>query len=187
MIRAFVAILPPEEAVAALVAAQAGLPAGRPVEAANLHLTLAFLGERLAGPALEDVHFGLAAVRGPAFALRLGGLGLLEAGRGRAVVATVDPEPALSWLRDKVAQAARGAGLALERGRYRPHVTLARLNAPPSPEEDERLRGYVARGAGLRPTPFLVSGFALMRSRLGKAGPSYETLAEYPLAGGSAM
>jgi 2'-5' RNA ligase len=182
MIRAFVAITPPEAAAAALVAAQAGVPAGRLVEAENLHLTLAFLGER-AGPVLEDVHYALDAIRSPAFALRLAGLGLLDEGRRGVVFAEVAPEPALTRLRDKVVQAARGAGIALERGRFRPHVTLARIGAPPTPEEAARLRAFVARASALGAAPFDVASFALMRSRLGRSGASYETLARYPLEG----
>jgi 2'-5' RNA ligase len=182
MIRAFVAIRPPEEVVAALVAAQAGLPAGRVVEPETLHLTLAFLGER-PEPEIEDVHYALAAIRAPRLELTMAGLGMFEQGRGRVVFADVAPAPALSRLRDKVVQAARGAGVALERGRFRPHVTIARMNAAPSPEEDARLRDFVARGAGLRVGPFAVQEFELMRSRLGRGGPSYEALAHYPLGG----
>lgn len=180
MIRAFVSITPPEEAVAALVAAQAGMPAGRLVEAANLHLTLAFLGER-PETEVEDVHYALGAIRSSVFPLRFAGLGLHEEWRGRVVVAEAAPEPGLLRLRDKVAQAARSAGVALERERYRPHVTLARLNGTPSAEELERLRAFVARGARFAAGPFEVAGFELTRSRLGRAGAAYEAMAFYPL------
>jgi len=180
MIRAFVAILPDEEMRAALVAAQAGLPAGRAVEPETLHLTLAFLGER-PEPEIEDAHYALAAIRAPRLDLSLAGLGMIEQGRGRIVTAGIAPDLRLRLLRDKVVQAARGAGITIERGRFRPHVTLARMNAPPSPEEDMRLRAFVARGADLRAGGFAVDAFALIRSRLGRGGPSYEALARYRL------
>jgi 2'-5' RNA ligase len=180
MIRAFVAIRPPEAVAAALVAAQAGLPAGRPVEPGTLHLTLAYLGER-PEPEIEDAHYALAAIRAPGFELSLAGLGMFEQGRGRVVLAEVVPAPALVWLRDKVVQAVRGAGIAIERGRFRPHVTIARMNAAPSPEEAARLRDFVAGGAGLRIGPFSVGEYALIRSRLGRSGPAYEALASYAL------
>lgn len=180
MIRAFVAIAPPEEVASALVAAQAGLPAGRAVERGALHLTLAFLGEH-PEPLVEDVHYALAAIRHPVFALRLAGLGLLGEGRSQVLHAGVEPAPDLSRLREKVVQAARDAGLAFERRRYRPHVTLARFNAGLGGEEAERVRAFVARGAGFRAEPFEVGEFVLMRSWLGRAGPVYDTLAAYPL------
>ncbi len=167
--------------MAALVAAQAGMPAGRLVEAANLHLTLAFLGER-PETEVEDVHSALLAIRSPTFPLRFNGLDLFESWRGgRAVVAEIAADETLTRLRDKVAQAARSAGVALERGRWRPHVTLARMNAAPTAEELERLRAFVARGARFQAGPFPVASFELTRSRLGRAGASYETMETYPL------
>ncbi|MBP7001739.1 RNA 2',3'-cyclic phosphodiesterase [Amaricoccus sp.] len=180
MIRAFVSIAPPEEAVAALVAAQAGMPAGRLVEAESLHLTLAFLGER-PETEIEDVHYALSAIRSTVLRIRFAGLGLFEQGRSRVVVAEATPDEALTRLRDKVTQAARRAGVPLDRERWRPHVTLARLHGAPTPEELERLRAFVARGARFAAGPFQVSAFELTRSRLGRAGAAYETMAVYPL------
>ena len=185
MIRAFVALQPPEAVVGALVAAQAGLPEGRPVARENLHLTVAFLGEH-AGPVIEDVHYALSAIRLPRFELSLRGLDLPGGDRAKVLAAGVDPEPKLRLLRDKVLQAARGAGIDFPRERYLPHVTLARFNAGLRGEAAERMRAFVLDGAGFRTEPFEVAGFALWRSHLGRSGPIYEALAEYPLAGGRA-
>ncbi len=180
MIRAFVAIPLPPDVVGALVAAQAGLPAGRAVEPDTLHLTLAFLGER-PEPVVEDVHFALEAIRAPGFALRLARLGVFGEGRPRVLFAEVDPEPQLSQLREKVVQAARGAGLRLERARYRPHVTLARFGPGLAPEDVERTHAFAARAADFRAGPFDVAEFRLIRSLLGRGGPVYDALAAYPL------
>ncbi len=183
MIRAFVAITPPAEVADALVAAQAGLPAGRAVERANLHLTLAFLGEQ-PEPVVEDVHYALSGISAARLVLRLFGMGLSGEGRGAVLWAEVEASADLSNLREKVVQAARDGGVMLERRRYRPHVTLARCNAGLASEDGERLRAFAARGAAFRTGPFEVTGFRLMRSRLGRAGPVYEALAEYPLRQG---
>lgn len=180
MIRAFVAIAPPEEVASALIAAQARLPSGRAVERENLHLTLAFLGEQ-PEPVVEDVHYALGALRAPAFALRIAGLGLSDEGRSAVLWAEVEPEPGLARLREKVVQAARDCGIALERRRYRPHVTLARFNGGLQGEEGLRVRAFVAASGGFRAGPFVATEFALMRSWLGRAGPVYETLAAYAL------
>jgi 2'-5' RNA ligase len=180
VIRAFVAIAPTADATAALVAAQAGLPAGRAVEAGSLHLTLAFLGE-LPEPAVEDVHYALGAVRQPGFEISLAGLSLMEAGRGLALCAGAGPSPELERLRDKVAQAARSAGVRLDRTRFRPHVTLARLGAQVPAGDEARLRAFAARGSGFRAAPMPVREFALVRSRLGRERAVYETLATYHL------
>ncbi len=180
MIRAFVAIGLPEEVASALIAAQAGLPAGRAVERGNLHLTLGFLGEQ-PEPVVEDVHYALARIAAARFELRLAGLAL--AGEGRAVVLRTEAEPSagLSHLREKVVQAVRDGGIPLERKRYRPHVTLARLNAGLTGEDGVRMQAFVVRGARFRAGPFEVAEFRLMRSWLGKAGPVYDVMAEYAL------
>ena len=184
MIRAFVAIPLPDEVVSALNAAQAGLPAGRPVAPENLHITVAFLGEH-PEPLVEDVHFALDDIRAPAFELTLDGLGLFGGDRPRALYAEVRPEPMLSHLREKVLQAARSAGLRLDRARYNPHVTLARFNNGLKGEDAEKMRNFTVRRMAFKAGPFVVSEFHLYRSTLGRNGPIYEELAAYPLNGSS--
>jgi 2'-5' RNA ligase len=181
MIRAFVAIPVGEEAGEALVAQQAGLTVGRAVPAENLHLTLAFLGERPM-PVVEDVHYALDAIRAPGFEIRFAGLGLLGE-RARVVHAVVQPDPRLKHLRNRVLEAVRGAGIAVARERFVPHVTLVRLGPGVLPEDMERLRGQVAARAGFAAGPFEINSFALFRSHLGRSGAVYEEMASYPLVG----
>jgi RNA 2',3'-cyclic 3'-phosphodiesterase len=180
VIRAFVAIRLPEAAQARLIAAQAGLPAGRALPAENLHLTLAFLGEQ-PEPVVEDVHYALAAIRAPSFELTLAGMALLGGPRPRVLAAEAAPAPALVGLQRSVTQAARSAGLTLGREAFRPHVTLARFNSGLDVEDALRVRDFAARGAGFRAGPFPVASFVLIRSWLGRSGSIYEDLAEYPL------
>ena len=182
MIRAFVAIPLPEHVIQSLTAAQAGLPTGRPVPPENLHITVAFLGEH-PEPLIEDVHFALDNVRAPAFELTLDGLGLFGGNRPRVLCAEVRPEPMLSHLREKVLQAARGAGIRLDRARYNPHVTLARFNNGLKGEDAEKMRTFTVRRMAFKVGPFAVDEFHLYRSNLGRKGPIYEELAAYKLNG----
>lgn len=183
MIRAFVGIPLPDETVRALGAAQVGLPSGRPVAPENFHVTIAFLGER-PEPQVEDVHLALERIRARRFSLWVRGMGLFGSDNHKVLYAVIDPEPALGQLREKVMQAARGAGLRLPRERYTPHVTLARFNAGLRGEAAQEMRDFAARGAGLRAGPVEVEEFVLYRSTLGRKGPIYEELAVYPLNGG---
>ncbi|HSF94859.1 MAG TPA: RNA 2',3'-cyclic phosphodiesterase [Thermohalobaculum sp.] len=182
MIRAFVGIPLPEDASRKLGAAQAGLPSGRPVPEENFHVTLAFLGEH-PGPVIEDVHLELAAIRAPAFDLSIAGVGLFGDNRHRVLYAAVAPEPGLTHLREKVAQAARGAGVALPRARFTPHVTLARFNAGLAGEAAQEMRDFAARRMNVRAGPFAVEEFVLYRSTLGRNGPVYQEMAVYPMGG----
>jgi 2'-5' RNA ligase len=183
MIRAFVGIALPDEIVRALAVAQAGLPAGRPVPPENFHLTVAFLGE-YPKPVLEDVHLALDGLRNPTFELTLSGVGLFGGDRPRVLYAGIETQPLLSRLREKVLQAARGAGLRLDRERYSPHVTLARFNgAGLAPDDAHDVREFAARRMGFRAGPFEVREFVLFRSQLGRNGPAYDELAAYALGG----
>ncbi|GMG83886.1 RNA 2',3'-cyclic phosphodiesterase [Paralimibaculum aggregatum] len=180
MIRAFVGIALPDAVAARLERVQAGLPAGRPVGAGTLHVTLAFLGEQ-PGPVLEDLHHGLAAIRAPALALEIDGLGIFGGARPRVLYAAIRPNGALSRLRERVLTAARMTGIEMPRERYVPHVTLARFSRPPGPEAQAALEGFVGSRAALVSPPFEIAEFVLFRSHLTANGAAYEALAEYPL------
>ena len=180
MIRSFVGLGVPSDVAATLFVAQSDLPVGRMVPREHFHITLAFLGEH-PEPVVEDAHLALDAIRSTGFSLSLAGVGLLGDARPRAVVADVSPEPGLSHLRRKVVQALRESGLTIDRSRYRPHVTLARLGTL-GVEDRLAAEAFVARQSRLSAGPFDVTGFTLFESRLGREGPSYTVLADYDLA-----
>lgn len=185
MIRAFVALPLPDAVRQRLNLLQFLLPLPRRVAPENLHLTLAFLGE-VPGHLLEDAHHALEAIRAAPFALSLAGVGSFGGSEPRAVYAGVAPAPALEHLQRKVATALRRAGIGLEKRRFTPHVTLARLNPERlSPQDRMRLSDALAANASFSTEPFQVEAFALYRSHLGGEGAHYEELARYPLAGGA--
>lgn len=165
------------EGVAAL---QAQLGCGRAVNDENLHLTLVFLGD-LERPALEAVHEALAALHVAPFTLDLAGLDTCGGGeRVETLVLNVRPNPALEALQAKVAQAVRRAGVALERRRFRPHVTIARFGGRFGPGAAARLGALMqARGDVVVPG-WRVERFALIASHLSREGARYEVLADYP-------
>ncbi|MEO1774187.1 MAG: RNA 2',3'-cyclic phosphodiesterase [Pseudomonadota bacterium] len=182
MIRAFVALPLPPQAVWALEGAQAGLPCGRPVPPENFHITLAFAGEHR-GDVIDDLHSALSDIRAPGFTLQIEGVGLFGGATPTSLYAAIRPDPALNHLRDKVVQATRRAGITITAQRFVPHVTLARFGNGLRGEEAALMQGFVATRLGLRVAPFEAEGFVLYRSRLGKR-VSYEALAEYPLLTG---
>lgn len=177
MLRLFAALPVTGAAAQRLTLLQAGLE-GRPVDPGSFHVTLAFFGE-VTEPVAEELHAALTAVEGPRFAFWLDGAGAFGGRKPTAIYAAVRPEPALERLQAKVAQAARRAGLALEARKFTPHVTLARYAAGAlSPEA--AARALAARGAFLA-GPVAAEAFHLYRSDLGRGGPAYTALADYPL------
>ncbi|GAA6202328.1 RNA 2',3'-cyclic phosphodiesterase [Aquicoccus sp. SU-CL01552] len=178
--RAFIAIDLPEEVTAALVRLQSLLPAGRPVAEENLHLTLAFLGDQ-SEAVLAALHFELETIRVQPFALGFSGLGVFGGDRPRILFADVGTEPALADLHRRVTGALHRAGVAVQRARFHPHVTLARFGSRATPGTAARLHRFLS-DHGDTPLPsFPVTGFGLYESTLHPSGARYNLLARYPL------
>ena len=171
MARLFFALWPDAGARAAL-AAKAGEVArrcgGRPVPAANLHLTLAFLGEVDPGamPALRDA---ASLARAEAFGLELDQLGAF-ARAGVAWAGCRRAPAALLELQSGLARRIRDAGVALDERPFAAHLTLARrIRTPLAPE-------------AMEPVRWRVKSFALVESVRGEG--AYRTLADWILEGG---
>lgn len=147
------------------------------------HLTLAFFGEvadetldRLARALRDEV----VAVR--PFEARLEGLGAFPPrGRVRVVWLGLEPSQAVAGLARAVREAASREAVAFDGKAFASHVTVARARRPWPESARSRLAEVDAAGE-----PFRVDRIALVSSRLGPAGPSYETVAEALLAGGAA-
>jgi RNA 2',3'-cyclic 3'-phosphodiesterase len=181
--RLFVALQPPEPALAEVEAAVAPLreswPGLRWVRSELWHLTLAFLGEvdeRAAQNLAERLP--RAARRHPRQQLSFGGAGAFpRAARATVVWAGVDGDRhGLGALTGSVVAAARrsGAPAAGEGRQSRPHLTLARCRRPAD------VRPLVESLAGLRTAPWSVSEIALVRSHLGE-GTRHEVIGTWPL------
>lgn len=179
MIRAFLALELDEATRSALAVQQFLLPLPSRVSVENLHVTLAFLGE-VPERRIEDAHEFFSAVRIPAFALEIHGLGLFGGDRPRTAYAAIAPFDPLMRLQRKLESAARQAGIAVEGRKYVPHVTLGRFR-PPGLDDAMRLERAVAGAGGFRAGPMPVRDFVLYESTLGRGGSHYDVLARYPL------
>jgi 2'-5' RNA ligase len=177
MIRLFVALELPEPVRHRLAGLMGGVPGARWTEAQNLHLTLRFIGEVENG-LLPDIDAALGDVTAPAFDVVLDGIGQFGSGsRARVLWAGVERNDALMHLNQKVESALVRAGLPPEERRYSPHVTLARLRESPP----ERIGRFTQDRGLFRAGPICMEHFTLFESRLGRSGPVYEPLRDYPL------
>jgi RNA 2',3'-cyclic 3'-phosphodiesterase len=142
---------------------------GRPPPIANLHLTLAFIGDVGEAAARKVLEIG-AAQRGIAFDLMLDCTGCWRH-NGIAWAAPSQPPPPLLALAAGLEAGLRSAGFDIEQRRYRPHVTLLRRAdcQPTDWQPPNALRWRVDR-------------FVLVRSPQSQRASDYERLAEWPLA-----
>ncbi|MCA1683231.1 MAG: RNA 2',3'-cyclic phosphodiesterase [Actinobacteria bacterium] len=177
--RLFVALDLPAQVRAALAAwGDAAAPeAMRRTPAANLHVTLAFLGTRSPADA-EAVAAVLAAVAGPVGALEVDGALWLPRGRPGVLTVALRASPALAALHaDLEAALAAAIGFVPERRVLAPHVTVARVR-----------RGERLKATQPDPPPaltFAPEALVLYRSRTSPSGARYEALAAAAVDGGA--
>lgn len=178
--RLFLSIPMPEEVREALEDVQIDLPAGRPADPDQFHLTLVFLDEQTE-EAAQAIHEAMQELRAEPVEIRLTGLELFGGRAPRVLYAGVaDPEP-LRALQAKVLARLRAAGVAPERRRFRPHVTLARFGQLRR-DEVMRLERFLTENGHFEAPPFTATAVDLVHSRLRSGGGArHETLAEYPL------
>jgi 2'-5' RNA ligase len=140
---------------------------GRRMPAENLHLTLHFLGDLPADRMNELCRLGQDAAA-EAIALRFD---RIEAwGKADLSCLRADDTPALTRLYGQLGTGLTLAGIATDKRRFKPHITLARdLN-------------FVQGSLPLWPVlEWRADTLALVRSRLGPLGPAYSVVASWPL------
>jgi len=69
------------------------------------------------------------------------------------------------------------SGQPPESRKFLPHVTLARFRTA----HPDRIYSFVERNGLLQAGPVTIDRFVLFESHIGKGGPHYEELADYPL------
>lgn len=178
--RSFLGLPMPDDLAEDLERRAATVQAGRVVPAENLHLTLAFLGDQTLQSltALDDE---LQVIMAEAPTLRWGPPDFFGGARTRVLALTVEPDPALLALHSRVVRAVRDAGINYPSARFRPHVTIIRLNPEDDTRQQMRLQELILSGR-LSGLPEVVADmFSLYRSRLRESGARYERLADYPL------
>ena len=155
----------------------------RVVPLANMHVTMRFFGE-VSAQAAEDIAAAtaVAAREFSPFTLRLGAPGVYPSpSRARVLwVGLTGDTQALLAARRQVDAALVAIGLRAERGKFSPHLTVARLSDRARP--DARRRAVATLMAGPPPpAPFRVEGMTLYRSELSSSGANYSPLARIPL------
>jgi 2'-5' RNA ligase len=180
MHRLFVAIRPPEDIRDLLIDAMDDGADFRWQSDDQLHLTLRFIG-KVERPLANDLAIALAAVRAPAFDLRLAGLGSFDRRSGGVLWAGIEPAEPVRALAARIERICQAVGLPPERRAFHPHITLARWRGPRSREARAFLDGRTVTSQ-----PFKADRFILYESRLSRHGAHYEQVESFPLESVSA-
>lgn len=181
MPRLFVALDLPDQIQDSLEPLARGLGDVRWSPPEQRHLTMRFIGEVHNG-VLQDVIEALALVPAAPLELRLKGLGHFPPrGEPRVLWVGVEKSAELNSLKRRIDWALKQAGLPPESRKFAPHVTLARIRAPLSPN---RLASYLMRHSLYRSEPFPVSTFHLYSSWLRSDGADHQLEASYELVPG---
>ena len=176
MPRLFTGLAVPPEIAQALAPYRGGLPGARWIEPADYHVTLRFLGD-VEVPVAEDVLEALAEMRTrPALTVTLDGLGLFGGDKPRALNAAVSPSPELLDLQAEQERLVRRAGLAPERRKFTPHVTLARLKRDAGPEA---VAMYLSQAPAFAPLSFNAEGVTVFSAKESTGGGPYLAEAEF--------
>jgi RNA 2',3'-cyclic 3'-phosphodiesterase len=105
-----------------------------------------------------------------------GGLG---GDRPRALYAAVRPSAELADLQAEQERLVRRAGVAPERRKFTPHVTLARLKREASPEA---VAMYLSQAPRFAPVAFAATAVTLFSARESTGGGPYVAEAVFPFA-----
>ena len=166
MIQLFVAVELPLDIRLYIKSLGRGIPGSRPLPAEQIHLTLRFLGE-VEGSLFQDIRECLSEVKKNPFSLQVRGVGCFPPrGAPRVIWAGVTPTEELLRLKKRVDRALLSCGVELEKRKFSPHITLARLRNSPI----QRVSEFLAGNSFLQTPEFTVDSFHLFSSQLGKSG-----------------
>ncbi len=146
-------------------------PSGQPVRPEMLHLTVLFLGSSVSAAQQADVLAVAAGVRTPPFSLRLDHAGCFRGARAPWWLGLQSVPEELTRLHDRLRVAVHRVGLAPDRMRFVPHVTV------------QRNIGVALARTPVPPIEWPVREFVLLRSRLDQDPAQYEELGRWPLNG----
>ena len=163
------------------------LPNLRWVDPAGIHLTLAFLGELTDEQVAKAIESAEDAARQISpFEYRLSGLGIFGSPRQPRVVwmGIEETSGKLIKLHRALNRELRQRRFEVEKRPFSPHLTLARVKTPLTPDEQQRLQHLLTNqqafsSSSLHQVRFL----SVMKSELSRTGAKYTCLQNCPLQG----
>lgn len=175
MPRLFTGIEIPPAIAEALAAMRGGLPGARWSDPSDYHITLRFIGD-INGRTATEIEDTLADVQCEPPEIRLNRLDIFGGARPHAVLAPIENCKPLNELQGEHERRLRRVGLAPERRKFTPHVTLARLRQASTLD----VADYLSVRGGFPTLSFRPDRFVLYSAREGTGGGPYVVEAAYP-------
>ena len=177
MPRLFTGLEIPAAAADRLALYRGGLVGARWIEPSDYHITLRFIGDVSVATA-NEIADSLDEIVLPAPGIAFDRLDGFGGDKPRAIIARVQPTPALRELQADQERRMRRLGLAAETRKFTPHVTLARLRSiSPLAVAD-----YLASRGALDVPGFRAARFVLYSAKDSVGGGPYVVEAAYPLS-----
>lgn len=156
-------------------------PGIRWVAPERVHITLKFLGECDPGRAAEVAAVvGTMAAATPAMSFGLSGAGVFPNFRRPRVVWVGVKQPQMAAIATEIERVLEPLGVPVERRPFAPHLTVGRVDGHLAPGELDALRQWAASVGDVGEQA--IDSIELMRSDLGRGGPTYSILASAPVA-----
>jgi 2'-5' RNA ligase len=164
------------------------LPTARWVDPASIHLTLAFLGELTADRVEEAVQATESSARQcKSFSYTLSPLGIFGDVRHPRVIwmGVHEPTGSLTHLHAALSRELERRGFEVEKRPFLPHLTLARVKAPLSAQEQQKLQELLNgdQGSVVPLERYEVRRVQVIKSELQRTGAQYMPLHASPLGG----
>jgi len=167
-------------------------PDARWVNAASLHVTLKFIGEKPI-EIVEQIKSGLAQVRAEPIEITFGGYGFFPTAKAARVFwVGIQAGPPLASLANRVDEITNTLGVPKENRPFSPHLTLARggsgSGAPGRRKDDRANKVFMRLQEKLAALPDPQFGnitareFFLYQSQLQRGGARYTKIARFPLS-----
>ncbi len=168
MPRLFTGIKIPTDIAQLLAMKKGKLKGARWLDQENYHVTLSFLGD-ISETAAEEVIYELGRIEHEPFRVCIDCLDVFGSKKPRTLYAGIRCEAELLDLQRKHERAMQQIGLEMQKRKYAPHVTLARIKAV-KPADLYRFMGQWGEFSSLE---FKVESFALFSARDSIGGGPY--------------
>jgi len=169
MIRVFIGLDLPEDIKRSLGLLKSPVRGAKWVPLENLHITVRFIGE-VSENTLQIIKEELREISFYNFKVKLKDIGHFSAKSSPKIIwAGVEPIEEIMELRERIDEALSRVNIPLEKKKYIPHLTLARLKGSQFPDVAE----YLQQGMGFFTREFEVGEMILFSSKQKEEGSVY--------------